>query len=254
MQRGRYAVVKLPGGEPFHQRLRLSEKLLVRGRILAALFDQVVQQLRHLLVEPGIGELVADNGLADVVDDPFRNRIPGQLALFVKLASDGVVDAGFDDRLRQRHLAQLTEIRCRVGLDVRVEQMAHVRLVRPDVQFLARVLLDGRTDLAVELDFFLDGGCLGVRVPGLRQVLRHSREGSYVDSDGLVKRDPQGLGLIQRIRVNGVAAEVVQVLLHFARQLDRFAQVAQRLAGLIQPLPALAQPVLEVNVVVATTT
>ena len=114
----------------------------------------------------------------------------------------------------------------RVGLDVRVEQMAHVCLVRLDVQFLARVLFDGRTDLAVELDFFPDGGCLGIGVTGLRQVLRHSCEGSHVDSDGFVERDPKGLGFIQRIRVGGVAAEVVQVLLHFAGQLDRFAQVA----------------------------
>ena len=64
-----------------------------------------------------------------------------------------------------------------------------------------------------------------------------SREGSYVDSDGFVERDPEGLGLVQRIRVGGVAAEVVQVLLHFAGKWNRFAQVTQRLAGLIQPLP-----------------
>ena len=68
----------------------------------------------------------------------------------------------------------------------------------------------------------------------------------------LVERDPQRLGLVQRVRVGGVAAEVVQELLHLARQRHRLAQVAQRLAGLVELLLALVQPVLEVDVVVAT--
>jgi hypothetical protein len=39
-----------------------------------------------------------------------------------------------------------------VGLDVGVDEVAHVRLVGLDVQLLARVLLDRRADVAVELD------------------------------------------------------------------------------------------------------
>jgi hypothetical protein len=58
------------------------------------------------------------------------------------------VDAGLDDQLGQRHLAQLAQVGARVGLDVGVDEVAHVRLVGLDVQLLARVLLDGGADLA----------------------------------------------------------------------------------------------------------
>jgi hypothetical protein len=51
--------------------------------------------------------------------------------------------------------------------------------------------------------------------------------------------------------VGGIAAEVVQELLHLARQRHRLAQVAQRLAGLVELLPAFDQPVLQVHIVVA---
>jgi hypothetical protein len=43
----------------------------------------------------------------------------------------------------------------RVGLDVGVDEVAHVRLVGLDVQLFARVLLDGGANLGVELDFLL---------------------------------------------------------------------------------------------------
>ena len=66
--------------------------------------------LRHLLVEPWVGELFADDGLADVVDDPLGDGVPRELALLVELPGDGVVDAGLDDELGQRHLAQLTKV------------------------------------------------------------------------------------------------------------------------------------------------
>ena len=39
-----------------------------------------------------------------------------------------------------------------IGLDVGIDQVPHVGLVGLDVQLLSRVLLDGRPDLAVELD------------------------------------------------------------------------------------------------------
>ena len=91
----------------FHQRLGLPQELLVRCGIGPALLDKVVEQLRHLLVEPWVGELVADDGLANVVDDAFGDGVPRELALLVELPGDGVVDAGLDDQLGQRQLTQL---------------------------------------------------------------------------------------------------------------------------------------------------
>jgi len=43
--------------------------------------------------------------------------------------------------------------------------VAHVSLVGLDVEILSRVLLDGRTDLAVELDLLLQRRRLRVGVP-----------------------------------------------------------------------------------------
>ena len=72
---------------------------LVVGGVIATLGDQVVQELGHLLVELWVGELVALQGDADVVDDALGDRVLGQLALGVKLLGDGIVHAGLDDEL-----------------------------------------------------------------------------------------------------------------------------------------------------------
>ena len=75
--------------------------------------------------------------------------------------------------------AQLAQIGRRVGLDVGVEEVAHVRLVGLDVQLLARVLLDGGADVAVELDLLLQRGGLGVGVAGLGEILRDRGVGAH---------------------------------------------------------------------------
>jgi hypothetical protein len=85
VQCGRHTVIGLARDEPFHQRLGVAEKRLECDGILAALLDQVVEELGHLLVEPRVRELVTDDGLADVVDDTFGNRIPRQLPLSLSL-------------------------------------------------------------------------------------------------------------------------------------------------------------------------
>ena len=46
------------------------------------LLNQVLQQRRLLRVESGVGELVADNGLADVVDDALGDGGLRKLPLF----------------------------------------------------------------------------------------------------------------------------------------------------------------------------
>ena len=108
-------------------------------------------------------------------------------------------------------------------MDVRVQQVPHVSLVWLDVELLARVLLESGTDLAEELDLLLDGGHLSVGVPSFLKILRDSRERSDEDGNSLVERHSQGLGLVQRIWVGGVAAEVMEVLLNLARQGHRLA-------------------------------
>ena len=70
--------------------------------IVTLLLDQVIQQLRHFLIELRVGQLVADDRLADVVDDALGHRVLRELALLVELLGDGVMDAGLDDQLDQR--------------------------------------------------------------------------------------------------------------------------------------------------------
>ena len=146
---------------------------------------------------------------------------------------------------------QLAQVGRWIGLDVGVEEVAHVRLVGLDVQLLARVPLDRGAQIAVELDFFLQGRRIGVGIARLGKVLRDGGEGTNESRHRLVERHPQRLGLVQRIGVGGVPAEIVQVLLHLARQGHGLAQIAQRLAGLVELLLSFLQPVLEVDVVVA---
>ena len=96
MQRRGYALLGLLCGQPLHQRLGLSQELLVRGGIRPALLDEIVEQFRHLLVEPGVGELLADDGLADVVDDPFGDGVlrerPFSLSFLAMASWMGVPD------------------------------------------------------------------------------------------------------------------------------------------------------------------
>jgi hypothetical protein len=194
---------------------------------------------------------VADDRLADVVDDPFGDGVARELALLVELAGDCVVDAGLDDERRQRQIAEGPEAGRRIGLDIGVEEMAHVCLERLDVQLLARVPLDGRAQLVVELDLLPYSDSLGVRVARRVEVLRDRREGAHERCRRLIELHPQRLGLAQRVGVGGIAAERVQVLLHLVWRGHRLAQVAQRLPGLLEPLLSFRQPVLQVDIVLA---
>ena len=54
---------------------RPAQELLVGCRVGPILLDQIVQQQRYLLVEVRVDRLLADNGLADVVDDALGDRM-----------------------------------------------------------------------------------------------------------------------------------------------------------------------------------
>ncbi len=99
---GRQACDRILLRHPLHQILGHSEERLVGCGVGTALLDQVLQQRRHLRVEPRVGELIADDGLADVVDDSLGYGVPRKLALLVQLSRDGIMDAGLDDQVRER--------------------------------------------------------------------------------------------------------------------------------------------------------
>jgi len=49
--------------------------MLVDRRVYTALLDEVLEQPRHFLVEARVRELLADDGVADIVDDALGDRI-----------------------------------------------------------------------------------------------------------------------------------------------------------------------------------
>lgn len=57
------------------QRLRLLQPCRIGCRVVARLPDQVVEQLRHLGVEARIRQLLADDGLAQVLDDALGDGV-----------------------------------------------------------------------------------------------------------------------------------------------------------------------------------
>ena len=162
------------------------------------------------------------------------------------------MDAGFNDQLGQRQLAQLTQFLGRIGLNVGVDEVAHVRLVGLDIKLLAGVLLDCCAGLDVELDLPLDRCLRGLGIAGLSQILGQIGVGAGKQGHRLIERHPQRFGRGQRLGVGGISAEVMQELLHLTGLRHRLAEVVQRLAGVVELLSAFFQPVLETHVVIAT--
>ena len=66
-----------------------------------------------------------------------------------------------------------------VSLNVSVDEMAHVRLVRLDVQFFARMLFDGSARVAVKLDIFAQRGDFGLGIARLLKVIRQIGIGAH---------------------------------------------------------------------------
>jgi hypothetical protein len=114
--------------------------------------------------------------------------------------------------------------------------MAHVGFEGLDVQLLARVLFDGRTGFAIKVHFPLQHCGFGAIVAGIGKVLSDVGIGADEGCYGLVKRNAQRFGVGQRLWISGVAAEVVQELLHLTRRRHGVAQVMKRLAGSIELL------------------
>ena len=75
MQRRGHTRFRLPPLQSPHQLLGLAQERLVRDRVVPTLLGEVVEQERHPFVEARIGELLADDGLPDVVDDHLRDAL-----------------------------------------------------------------------------------------------------------------------------------------------------------------------------------
>ena len=62
-------------------------------------------------------------------------------------------NAGLDDQFSQGHRAEVSDVFRRIGLDVRVQQVPHIRFERFDVEFFAGMPLDRCSDVRMELAF-----------------------------------------------------------------------------------------------------
>ena len=176
----------------------------------------------------------------------FRESFP----FLVQLSRNGVMDAGLDDQLGERQRIQVAQIGSGVCLNVGIEEVAHVRLVGLDVQLLARMLFDRGAGVAVKLHLLLQGRDFGIGVTCLSEILGDVRISAHERGHGLVERNPQRLGFGERVRIAGIAAEVMEILLHLARRRHRLAKIAERFAGGIELFLPLHQPILELDVVV----
>ena len=85
---------------------------------------------------------------------------------------------------------------------------------------------DPSADVPVELDFLMQSSCVVVGVAGSGEVLRDLGLGAHEGGHGLVKGNPQRLGLDQSLRIRRVAAKVPKELLHLAGERNRLAKVA----------------------------
>ena len=104
--------------------------------------------------------MLLDDLAADVVGDGLRHRI--LIALDAgRQVVDRLGDAAFHNQVEQANLAKVGNWSGRVGLNVRVDEVAHVGLVRLEVDGFAAGLPDDFPQLEVAIDALLDARNLG---------------------------------------------------------------------------------------------
>ena len=162
-----------------------------------------------------------------------------------ELGGDGVGDAGLHDQIQQPHVVEGRDLPRLVGLDVGVDEVAHVRLVGLEVEALAAGLADDLAHVQVVVELPLDAGDVGGAVAGGLQLVGDVGVGAHQGHGGLVERGPLRLPLLQIGRDLGVAAEVVDVLQLALGRLHRLAEQGQRLQRVVEALLALLQAILQ---------
>ena len=110
-----------------------------------------------------------------------------------------------------------------VGLDVSVDEVAHVGLVRLEVEAFAAGLADGISDLDVVIELRLDMGNLADGVAGRFQLIDNVRVGANQRGGGFVERASLRFAVLQIGRDFGVSAEIMDVLQFALGRDDRLA-------------------------------
>jgi len=151
------------GGEFLGQGLCHPEEFFIRRGVRAALPDEVIEQFRHLLVKTGSVScsrmmvlrtlLMIPSAIAFLESFPFSLSFRAMASWIPVLMMSSVRDISptHPDPPPDRP-------------ECSVDEVAHVRLIGLDIEFLPRVFLDGCPDLAVILDFLLQRGrfCGGI--------------------------------------------------------------------------------------------
>ncbi len=104
--------------------------------------------------------------------------------------------AGLDDQLQQRVVVDCTHIIRRISLDIGVDEVAHVRLERLDVQLLAGMALDRRPYLGEERRFVIQRGDLTCCITSFVKMLGDGRKGAQIGRHLLIEGNAQRFGVM----------------------------------------------------------
>ena len=94
--------------------------------------DDLIEHLRHPVIEGGIMGVFADDRATDVVFDGLLNRCSVADSLAEALV-EGLGDTRFDDQLQQADVIEGGDLAGLIGLDIGVDQVAHIGFVGLEV-------------------------------------------------------------------------------------------------------------------------
>ena len=163
----------------------LHQVLLVAQHPLAALFDQRVQQLGHLLVVGRIDGSLVDDEFADIVFDGFGHRLLALTDAFGQ--SVHRVGTALDDKLDQAHVIEGGNLLALLRPDVGVDQVAHRRLIRLEVDVVAAGQFHLVAHLGVVIHLGLDLFDFVGLVPRLGQFAGDAGIGAQQSGNELVE-------------------------------------------------------------------
>ena len=239
-----WRVIGLAGAHLLGHIGNAGQVVLVLDGLLFAQPDDLVQQSRHLGEVGRVGQLLLQDLAADVVLDRLGDRLFVALHLAQALCNR-VGDAGLDDQVQQADAVEGRNLPRGLRLDVGVDEVAHVRLVRLQVQRLAGGLADDLAQVQVVLLQRLERVDLRGRVTRRFQVISQVGIRTHQGHHSLVKRHAMRLAGLQVVGDFGVAAEVVDVLQVALGRRHRLAQESQGFHGILQAFAAGLQTVLD---------
>ena len=210
----------------------LGKVCLVVQCLLLALKNQGIQQFRHLLVVFRVDRPLVDDEATDVV----FNRLGHCVTVLTQPARQRIDRrfATLDNQLHERHIVEGRELFTVLGPDIRVEQVAHGRLVHFHVDIVAAGKLDLLPHLLVVVHFGFDFLCLDSGVAGLTHLVGQVGVSAQERRGQLVECHTLRFVVFELLLITTLGgAKEAQIRRSVAWRLNRLAQRLDRLACLL---------------------